>query len=111
LRWLRPHTPARDCYLWTLDKGFKQTLSEFLPLFLQKESGFQGKALRISTRKNHVAHSLQKNVFKKWWGWATPDYHYQDCAKAVLHSPDCLDKYGAFGYTQSLFKIITTFDR
>jgi hypothetical protein len=49
LWWLRPHTPARDCRLWTLDKGFKQTLSEFLPFFLQKERGFQGKALRIST--------------------------------------------------------------
>jgi hypothetical protein len=49
LWWLRRHTPARDCHLWTLDNGFKQTLSEFLPLFLQKESGFQGKALRIST--------------------------------------------------------------
>jgi hypothetical protein len=48
--WRRSHhTPARDCHLWTLDKRFKQTLSEFLPLFLQKESGFQGKALIIST--------------------------------------------------------------
>jgi hypothetical protein len=29
--------------------GSLKALSEFLPLFLQKESGFQGEALRIST--------------------------------------------------------------
>jgi hypothetical protein len=84
LWWLRPHTPARDCHLWTLDKGFKQTLSEFLPLFLQKESGFQGKALRISTGEKRFAHSLQMSVFEKWWVWAMPDYNYPDFAKAVL---------------------------
>ena len=28
------------------DKGFKMTFSKFLSLFLQKESGFQGNALR-----------------------------------------------------------------
>jgi hypothetical protein len=55
-----------------------------LLLFLQKESGFQGEALRISIRKNHFAHSLQKSVFKKWWVWATPDYNHPDFAKAVV---------------------------
>jgi hypothetical protein len=35
-----------------------------LPLFLQKESGFQGKALRISIRKNHL-HTLTEERFQK----------------------------------------------
>ena len=32
-------------------KGSKQTFTKFLPLFLQKESGFQGSALRTQKEK------------------------------------------------------------
>jgi acetylglutamate/LysW-gamma-L-alpha-aminoadipate kinase len=42
--------------------GSKQTLSEFLSLFLQKESGFQGKALRIS---KNILHTLYRRAYKK----------------------------------------------
>ncbi len=59
LWWLRPHTPARDCRLWTLVKGLNKSSPEFLPLFSQKESGFQGSALRTQKEKEMFAHSLQ----------------------------------------------------
>ena len=52
-----PHPRQR---LLSLDsgKGFKSALLEFLPLFLQKESGFQGSALR--TQKGESLHTLYR---------------------------------------------------
>jgi hypothetical protein len=68
--------------LWI--RGLNRPYQSFCLSFLQKESGFQGKALRISTGEKRFAHSLQMSVFKKWWVWATPDYNHPDFAKAVL---------------------------
>jgi hypothetical protein len=45
--------------------GSKQTLSEFLPLLLQKESGFQGKALRISTGEKAFCTLVTEERFQK----------------------------------------------
>jgi hypothetical protein len=56
LRWLRPRA---------LYKGSKQILSEFLPLFLQKESGFQGEALRISTGEKDICTLFTDERFQK----------------------------------------------
>ncbi len=48
-----PHPRQR---LPSLDSGkeSKQTFTKFLPLFLQKESGFQGSALRTQKEKKDV---------------------------------------------------------
>jgi hypothetical protein len=61
--------PGRDCHLCTLYKGSKQTLAEFLPLFLQKESGFQGKALRISTGEKAFCTLFTEELLKKVAGF------------------------------------------
>jgi hypothetical protein len=37
-----------------------------------------------SQRKLKFAQRLHVSLFKKWWGWATPDYNHPDFAKAVL---------------------------
>jgi hypothetical protein len=52
--------------LWI--RGSEQTLSEFLPLFLQKESGFQGKALRISTGEKAFCTLFTEERFSKFRG-------------------------------------------
>ena len=44
-------------------KGFKPALLEFLPLFLQKESGFQGSTLRTQKEKRCL-HTFYRRAFK-----------------------------------------------
>ncbi len=44
-------TPRQRLPSLDSDKGSKQTFTKFLPLFLQKESGFQGSALAGQKRQ------------------------------------------------------------
>jgi hypothetical protein len=46
-------------------QGSKQTLAEFLSLFLQKESEFQGEALRISTGEKSFCTLSTEELFQK----------------------------------------------